>query len=665
MSFADATEALKNALPGYEVRPQQRALAEAIERSLEDKTHLLAEASTGTGKSLGYLIPAIESGKRVVVSTATKALQDQLHGKDLPLLAEHLGKPFAYALLKGRTNYLCQARLRDPEMVADEPMTKDMAAAVEAHADDPEFFGEREDLPSVEDSVWRKFVTTSDECPGKRQCPFGDVCFSEKARERARLADVVVVNHALFLTELRVQDATDGYGSLIGKFDAVVVDEAHELEEYAGNIFGSQFTEGSVRRLCSEMQNWVRRTLIDDEMNEQIRSLVGQVMMTMAGLWQHLEVGTIRQATLMEVADYYVEFINAVIDLDEWWQDETIPGRIAKAMYDGSIIKYRALGSRISSMRERFTQIMLGSFDEYVRWVEEERIGRGRSAEVRRVLKSAPVTVAPILRRLLFDTDATAILTSATLSVDGKFDYISERLGVDVFRSIDVGTPFDYTQQARLYVPSHLPDPGRERAQWQSMAIAEMGSLVRASGGRAMLLFTSWSAMNEAYSLLAPRLPFTCLKQGDAPNKVLAERFKEDVTSVLFATRSFMTGVDIQGEACSLVVVDKLTFPVPTDPIVEARTNLIERAGGNSFSDYTIPVMTLTLKQAFGRLIRHRNDTGVVAILDPRLRTKGYGSKVLRSLPPAPLLTNLSQVEEFFAAQGVEPAAAPVATRAL
>ena len=283
----------------------------------------------------------------------------------------------------------------------------------------------------------------------------------------------------------------------------------------------------------------------------------------------------------------------------------------------------------------------------WVRWTEDEVM---RSGTKRRVMRVAPISVAPLLREGLFGdhVDSTAVLVSATLSVGDSFDYISSRLGIDSAETLDVGTPFDYDTQSRLYVPRHLPDPGRERDAWSSMAVAEILDLIRASDGRALVLFTSYRSMQAAHSAIAGRLPYKVLMQGQMSNRDLAAAFAEDTHSVLFATRSFMTGVDFQGDTCSLVIVDKLPFPVPTEALTEARTEAIRARGGNDFAEYTIPVMTLVLKQAFGRLIRHRNDRGVVAILDPRLLTKGYGRQIIRSLPQAPLIGSIGEVQQFF-----------------
>lgn len=452
-------------------------------------------------------------------------------------------------------------------------------------------------------------------------------------------ARVVVVNHALFLTDLVLRNATNGSVSMIGNYQVVVFDEAHEIEDYAGNAFGSQFKEAGYRALVTECKNYAFRydTGCLEKVDEAGRHLNGAVV----ALWEGLEDGRIRQADLLANQDDYVTMFEALQELS------SALGPIPIYSPDNTESQKRLmrLGNRVLTTVRRFEAFITDSFSDTVRWVE---IVKGGPLGPQKVLRSAPINVGAHLRPMLFEQEVTAVLASATLSVGGKFDYIASRLGIDDFDSVDVGTPFDYESQSMLYVPGHIADPTREKAAWTSQAISETMQLVKASNGRALLLFTSLSQMRATYDLIADRLPFNCMKQGDKPNKVLAEEFMADTHSVLFAVKSFFTGVDFQGEACSLVVIDKLPFPVPTEPITEAKCEAIKKAGGSDFGDYTIPVMTLILKQGFGRLIRHRNDRGVVAILDPRLINKGYGKQILRSLPDAMLANNISDVEKFY-----------------
>jgi ATP-dependent DNA helicase DinG len=644
-TFSEFEAHLAEVLPGYESRPQQQALAQQIEASIMGRTHLLGEAGCGVGKSLGYMIPAILSGKRVVIATATKALQDQIANKDAPFLAEHLN--FTFALLKGRSNYACPAKARD---AVDFPHLSAFLKEIEAE----DFHGERDQFSfDMTDADWRKVAADTDDCQVYR-CSKGTECFATRARKRASSADVVVVNHALYVTDLVVRDLTGGTVSMLGEHDILIVDEAHELSEYAASGLGAQFAEGTVKSMIGEVRNTVHRHWGDRD--SEFSDVHARMEGALRVLWEALpkpekggSVARIRQSHIAEAQDAWfgmfavlsdhVDLVNS-LDLDA----------VDPRELDVAKRSHQRVQSRAISTARRFSDIVTRDFDDLVRWIEVSKKTYRGQVEERTTIKTAPINVGDYLRPMLFQADGgpTCILVSATMGGNGG-QFIADQLGVDDFDWIDVGTPFDFQKQAVLYVPTHLPEPTpAKRQQWESMAISEMRTLVQASEGRALLLFTSNKDMKAAYEMLSGLLPYTCLMQGQEPNKALAEKFMEDTTSVLFATRSFFTGVDFQGEACSLVVISKLPFPVPSEPLNEARCEAIRARGGNDFADYSVPVMTLILQQGFGRLIRHRNDRGVVAILDPRMVTKGYGAKIRRALPDAPLVERPEDVVRFY-----------------
>lgn len=642
-TFADAEARLAESLPGYQRRPQQQALAAAVEESIATGRHLIAEAGTGTGKSLATAIPAILSGQRTVISTATKALQDQVANKDLPFLAEHLGVHFTYALLKGRSNYLCQAAALDPNVESVSTI-----AQIRRRMDEDDFDGERDSLGfEVENRDWTKVTVSSEECMGRKQCPFGETCYAERAKARAQASNVVVVNHALLLTDLKVRMVTDGHGSMLGSYDALILDEAHEFEEYALGAFSTRTTQAGVLALTTEVRNWAARYGIADEVTEANAS----VLAANSALWEALAPGRLRPGDILDNEDVWAEMAISLTRLAE-----AVAAADLNHVGSEDIKKARSrkdiLSRRSRYLSQTIVDIATASDDDLVRWVEDETTRRGDTV---RTIKSAPIDVSPILRAGLFGGEdrSPVVLVSATIAVGGKFDFVAGRLGVDDYTGLDVGTPFDYGRQARLYVPREMPAPaGSDRLAWESLAPVEILDLIRASRGRALVLFTSNRQMRAVHESIASRIEadgFEVHMQGDAPNKILAERFKSDVDSVLFATRSFFTGVDFPGETLSLVIIDKLPFAAPNDPIMEARSELIERRGGNSFADLVVPSMSLVLAQGFGRLIRTVTDRGVVAILDSRLLTKGYGKKILRSLPSAPVIEKVSEVEAFFA----------------
>jgi ATP-dependent DNA helicase DinG len=641
-TFEEAEVQLETALPGYERRIPQQKLAAAVEEAIASARHLFGQAGCGVGKSLAYLISGILSGKRIVVSTATKALQDQIFGKDLPFLAEHLDHLFTYAILKGRRNYLClnNALTANP---ADVPHLAQIIEESKLEG----FTGERDSFSfELSGAEWNHISADADECSANKCKDNPAGCWAEKARARARAAQVVVVNHALLMTDLKVKEMTGGAANMLEHYDVVVFDEAHEVRSYATDALGHTFREAGLRGLVSEATNFARRDVPDQI--ERIGNACNDINTAITALWSVLEIGRIRFKELSDHADEFVNLLNSLLALDEILGDRTLSDGVGYADLDGVKKRQARLSRRAANAAARFNEVIFASFDDVVRFVEKETTPGGREQIV---LQVAPINVAPYLREHLFsDDEVTAILVSATLGIDGDFSYIAKALGVDDYESLDVGSPFDFASQGCLYIPRDLPEPVKDtRAAWSNLMVHRAKELINVAEGRTLFLFTSTSEMKAAYAAIAPRVQWNCMMQGQESNRMLAERFKADIHSVLFGTRSFMTGVDFQGETCSMVIIDKLPFPVPTEPITEARMEAVKRETGNDFANYTIPEMILILLQGAGRAIRHRNDRAVVAILDPRLATKGYGKKIRKSLPPLRPVETVAEVAEFFA----------------
>jgi len=637
-TFAEAEAVLAEALPGYESRPQQQALAAAVEGVLANGGQGLFEAGCGTGKSLGAMIPAILSGKRTVVATATIALMEQYANKDVPFLQENLGAPFTWTLLKGRANYFCVAKAISVDRSS---LPFDLAAMEAELAADPEHSGDREHFKTpVTKDQFSYVSSTANDCPGKRECPFADQCYSERAKAIAADSDVVITNTAMLMTDLRVRKATDGYASLLGDYEALIIDEAHELEEIATDALEEKITLGKIERLVAEVN-----TFASNQKQETVS--MGQDVLDAANLaWdtlpddQSVSLGWFSHngepfTVLFEALRDFAMNVSAITV-----QDKKAEGRRA------------ILTRRAYNIVTSISEAVLADDAVLVRWVEEE-MTKGRNARKIKVLKTAPVHVGPFLQETVWETISAALI-SATLSVGGNFDYLTNRLGLEAPATINVGTPFNYGEQAMLFVPTKdVPNPSENRGAWMTYAANTTLDLIRQSGGGALLLFTSNESMKNSYELLAPMLRdmgYNCFRQNgdDGSPKEIARKFQEDEHSVLFAVKSFFTGVDFAGDTCRLVVMDKLPFPVPTDPVFQARCTQVERNGGNSFSAMTIPAMTLPLVQGFGRLIRTKSDRGVVAILDSRLTAKGYGRRVVASLPDSPVTTSLDRVQSFY-----------------
>lgn len=620
---------LASSLPGYEERPLQRDLALAVDGTLRDGGILMAEAGTGTGKTLAYLLPAVALGRRVVVSTGTKNLQEQLVSKDIPLLAQALGRELRVAVMKGRGNYLCLMRFRSFGEAGQFRRLDEIPLfrAVESWAPTTET-GDRSEVADLPDSVdfWREISATSENCIGQ-SCPDFDGCFVTLMRQRAVEADLVVVNHHLLCADLAVRESS--FGEVIPPYDTLIVDEAHLLEDVATQYFGVVVSSHRVDDLCRDVERELAAAQLDAR----------EVLSEVASIRSHAEI-TFR--LLARVAGRR---------LSPGWQPPALTesADAVASRLSGLRTALRAipdcpepllgLATRAQTLGEQLGFVLSASDDSHVYFVES----RGRAVYAR----AMPIDVAPVLQEQLFEPTRAVVLTSATLAVDGGFDHLRGRLGIAASASEELllPSPFDYSSQTILYVPRGMPDP--RSPQFVEQAASEVIGLLDHSRGRAFVLFTSYANMNAVAERVAGRVDFPLMIQGEAPKPALLEMFRRTKGAVLFATASFWQGVDVVGDQLSCVIIDKLPFASPSDPIVAARIDRLKNLGENPFSDYQVPVAVLSLKQGLGRLIRSATDRGILAVLDSRLIERGYGQRFLESLPPARLVHEMVEVERF------------------
>lgn len=628
---------LCKALPEYEPRPGQISMAQSVSRTLKQKTRLVVEAGTGTGKTCAYLIPAILSGQKVVISTGTKNLEEQIFYKDIPILKKHLGIKFRAALMKGRRNYLC---LRSWNRFVREPMFDFAWEARHFHRiskwADKTRTGDRSEIRGLPDNYrsWREMSSGSENCRGSKCSEFSR-CYVNQMRREAQDADLIVVNHALFFSDLGLKGVADGVG-VIPRYDAIIFDEAHMISEAATSHFGIEVSFGRIEDLIKDISRALGRDKIRDANIE--RATLGVQSLTRAffdSLGGNTQGERVRKGHLAKGPG------EAGVQLETSLRG--LGGAIHGLKGEEDWLR---LAERANDIANDIKFLIEQPAAEYVYWRER----RDRFA----ALRASPIDLKPIFQEKLYPNVGPIVFTSATLSVAGSVRHFQNAMGLNGESSAEmVGTPFDLKNQAILYVPRDLPNPNSP--QHTEAVIKHMDRLVKLVGGRAFLLFTSYRALEEAYKRLAPqfqtvgatyRSPLQVLKQGDAPRSEILEQFKAE-PSVLFATHSFWQGVDVMGEALSLVVIDKLPFAVPTDPVVEARIEWINKNGGDAFQEYQLPHAVLMLKQGLGRLLRHRNDRGILAVLDPRIHKRGYGSLIQASLGDFSITDSWSKVEEF------------------
>ncbi len=624
-------------LPGYEERLEQRTMALAVARAITAQEKLLAEAGTGTGKTLAYLVPAVLSGRRVVVSTATKTLQDQLLTHDIPLVAQALGRPVDAQLMKGRSNYLCLARLARVRAQPYLPGVRDLGELL-AWADGTAS-GDRAELAGLPDDspLWRELSVTSEQCTG-RACSDFDRCFVTQMRRGAQAASLCIVNHHLYFADLAVRSRRgDDGGALLPAHDLVIFDEAHELEDIGAQHFGLSVGEQRFADLVHELSASGR------QLGARVVQLCRELQQAVSELYRALPYDGTRQALTPRDLGPAVRAAHADVD-DQLRALEAELASSAVAENDALARRAAALADELRlvlDVPQRYVpdELAQPTYEElepptYVHYLE--LVGQ------RRTIVARPVEVGSLLQQVF--TGMPAVFVSATLSVAGSFTYTRQRLGLDDTPELVVDSPFDYATQAGLYVPDDLPRP--DAPEFAERAAGRAAELCAAAGGGAFVLCTSHRALPVMRAALRAR-GLEVLTQGEAPKNVLLSRFREHGDAVLVATMSFWQGVDVPGRALRLVVIDKLPFASPGDPLVAARIDYLKARRQDPFRTYQLPQAILLLRQGFGRLIRRRDDHGVVAILDSRLRERRYGAEVLRSLPGAPQLGSVEEVGEF------------------
>ena len=650
---------LATSLPTFESRPAQRQMADAVASTLEDGGVLLVEAGTGTGKTLAYLVPAILSGQRVLVSTGTKNLQEQIYFKDLAVLRDALGVPFTATYMKGRGNYLCLHRFesfREGAKAATLQLFGESAAQIflpiieewskrTETGDRAEIADLPEDLP-----FWGEIAATSENCIGT-ECPHYTECFVTRMRSRAAESNLIVVNHHLLCADAAVRQSA--FGEVIPECSYAVVDEAHQLEDVATQYFGVSVSTYRFDELARDGERLIatgaagekapelREAL--DRAKDRAHDFFRNVANNVPARGPQASENRVR-VTAKTLEPFYEEAALVMSALDVLEATAALikpPAPDPDKPQEATKVDLIGLSRRAGELRDELRFILRANEPDYVYFLET----RGRGL----FLRAAPIDVSNILRDVLFDRMKATVLTSATLTVDGTFDYVRGRLGLEKSGVTSVKLPpeFDYRRQAILYLPRRMPDP--RSIDFTAAAAREIMGILEATKGRAFVLFTSYAAMRAIQQIAEVELPYPVLVQGSAPRSALLDEFRTTPNAVLLATSSFWQGVDVMGDALSCVIIDKLPFASPGDPITAARIEAIADRGGQPFGEYQVPLAILTLLQGLGRLIRHRDDRGVLAVLDPRLQTMGYGRRFLASLPPAAITREIADIERFFA----------------
>ena len=621
----------KSMIGGYEHRRGQLEMAEMVHEAFGKRHHAIVEAGTGTGKTLAYLLPAICSGRRVVISTATKSLQEQLYQKDVPFLQKHFAPNLKVAVMKGRANFLCIAKM---EQMADQALLKGFEE-VDAFQQIKQWSkltetGDRSELTFLPDDseLWTRLDARRDTCTGQK-CPSFNPCFVTGMHQRAKEADLIIVNHHLFFADLALKQ--DDFGSILPEYSAVVFDEAHEMEDVASDYFGRQISNYRFEELARDADQTMRMLHLGSpsllKRTQRIRERSRAFFETFPPRDGRFPFArNEREAFLEQNREAYDALATALKGLETEFA--------ALTQKPEELLR---IARRSFELRQELGFLFESNEKNYVYWYERRNKGI--------FLAATPIDVSQILRERLFEAFDTVIMTSATLTVGGRFDYIRQRLGLDHAKERALPPEFDYPEQALLYLPIKMPDV--RDAGFSAKAADEIVRLLELSRGRAFCLFTSYSQMNDLFERVRTRVSFPLMLQGTAPRSVLLERFKNTPAAVLFATSSFWQGVDVPGEQLSCVIVDRLPFAVPSDPIVAARVRALQEDGRNPFAEFQVPQAVLALKQGFGRLIRTKTDRGVLALLDTRIQRMPYGKIFLESLPSYGVTSDFGRVEKF------------------
>jgi ATP-dependent DNA helicase DinG len=626
---------LAEKLPGFEYRALQMQMAEAVEASLRDAASLLVEAATGTGKTWAYLIPAILSGKRIAVSTGTKTLQDQIFDHDIPVLQRLLFPQLRAVVLKGRKNYVCQRRLslfaRQPSFAAREEAKLyerllHWAARTET--------GDRAEIPWLPDQfqAWNDLSSSSDQCLGQ-ECPDYSRCFLARLRQQAARAHLLLVNHHLLFADLAVRRG--GFGEVIPRYEAVIFDEAHQLEDIAASYFGIQWSNFRLQELLHDTRAEIQRAIKDT-----------QALGNLSGACEHLDALNRRLVhQLCRPPAVTGRFRLEPEKMGKGFAEtSTEMGRGLETL-NGLLGPYRESHPALEGCQRRGLELQ-SILRELLEQRDPSLIYWYESSSRSVFLHGTPIEVAPIFQQHLFKHTPSAIFTSATLAAAGSFAFLRDRLGLPAdTRELLLPSPFAYDQQALLYIPSPFPQPNS--GDFCQRVADEAQAILSKTRGRALFLFTSYRNMTLVHELLEQRLPYPILLQGQKPKRILLAEFKENIASVLFATSSFWEGVDVPGEALSCVLIDKLPFEVPDDPLLAARLEALRTQGKNPFNDYQVPRAILHLKQGVGRLIRSSQDRGIIVLFDVRLLQKNYGRLFLESLPPCRRVHRLADLDAF------------------